>query len=38
MGITCMMINNQMVIYHCDIHTAIMCGIENRDMKPSEFD
>jgi hypothetical protein len=37
-GITCMIIDGQMVIYHCDIFNAIMCGIENRDQKLYEWD
>ena len=38
MGITCMMIDNKMIIYHCDIITAVNCAIENRNMKSYEFD
>lgn len=38
-GITCMMDENkQMIIYHCDIITAIKCATENRDIKQSEWD
>lgn len=37
-GITCIMRDNQMVIYHCDIVTALKCGIENRDMTLLEWD
>lgn len=38
MGITCMMIDNELVIYHCDIESALNCGIENRNLKTSEWD
>jgi hypothetical protein len=37
-GITCMMINDEMVIYHDDIFTALLCGLENRDMYYYEVD
>lgn len=37
-GNTCMRINNETVNYHCDVITALKCGIENRDMLPMEFD
>lgn len=39
MGNTCM-INEQdgTIIYHCDILKALSCGIEQRDLKPWEFD
>jgi hypothetical protein len=38
MGITCMMIDNELVIYHCDILTALRCGIEKRKMRSWEMD
>ena len=38
MGITCMQINNELVIYHCDIESALRCGIENRNLRSWEFD
>lgn len=37
-GITCMMINGELVIYHDDIFTALLCGLENRDMYSYEVD
>jgi len=38
-GITCMMNEEkQFIIYHCDILTALHCGLENRDIKVSEWD
>ena len=38
MGITCMRINNETVIYHCDIDKALRCGIENRNLRGWEWD
>ena len=39
MGITCMKNDaGEIVIYHCDILTALRCGLENRDMQPFEMD
>ena len=38
MGNTCMMINNELVNYHCDVEKAILCGIENRDLHWYEWD
>lgn len=38
MGITCMAIDGQAVIYHCDVAKAIICGIENRGLKVWEWD
>lgn len=37
-GVTCMVIDNEIVIYHCDILTALYCGLENRDMYSYEMD
>ena len=37
-GITCMSINGKLVIYHCDILNALICGIENRDQTVAEWD
>lgn len=39
-GITCMMNEetNELIIYHCDILTALHCGLENRDMYSHEWD
>lgn len=38
MGETCMMIDNEMVIYRCDIYNALLCGIQNRGLSITEFD
>jgi hypothetical protein len=38
LGITCMIIDEEMVIYHCDIENAILCGIENRQLRNYEWD
>ena len=38
MGNTCMVLDNEIVIYHCDILKALRCGIENRDLTWEEFD
>jgi len=38
MGITCSRIDGEILIYHCDIITALLCGIENRNMNMFEFD
>ncbi|NRB62855.1 MAG: hypothetical protein HRU40_07480 [Saprospiraceae bacterium] len=37
-GITCMMINDETVIYHCDIYKALRCGTENRNLRVWEWD
>lgn len=39
-GITCMMDEETkgFIIYHCDILTALYCGLENRDMTVAEWD
>jgi hypothetical protein len=37
-GITCMVKDSETIIYHCDIKHAILCGIENRDLKWYEWD
>ena len=37
-GITCMMVDNETVIYHCDIEKALCCGIENRNLRTWEWD
>lgn len=37
-GITCMMKEDEIIIYHCDIVKAIVCGIENRELSVTEFD
>lgn len=38
MGITCMLINDEIVTYHCDIEKALRCGIDNRDLRIWEWD
>jgi len=38
MGNTCMIIDDEIITYHCDMITALKCGIENRNMKWYEFD
>jgi len=37
-GITCKIINNETIIYHCDIEKALYCGVEKRDLTFSEWD
>ena len=37
-GITCMRIDNETVIYHCDVEKALNCGIENRSLYINEWD
>lgn len=37
-GITCMVIDDEIIIYHCDIITALRCGIEKREIRGYEFD
>ena len=37
-GNTCMMIDNETITYHCDLVTALCCGLENRNINSSEFD
>lgn len=39
MGNTCMVDKNDgLIIYHCDIVKAIICGLENRDLRFEEWD
>ena len=38
MGCTGMLIDGEFITYHCDIITALRCGIENRDMYFWEWD
>jgi hypothetical protein len=38
MGISCTRINNELIIYHQDVITALKCGIDGRNMYESEFD
>jgi hypothetical protein len=37
-GNTCMMRDEQIIIYHCDIYKALLCGIENRGLTQAEWD
>ena len=37
-GITCLIREEGFVIYHCDILSALRCGLENRDLKLEEWD
>jgi hypothetical protein len=39
-GVTCIIDQKtqEFIIYHCDILTAILCGLEDRDMYTSEWD
>lgn len=37
-GNTCMFIDGNIITYHTDLITALLCGIENRNMKNYEFD
>jgi hypothetical protein len=38
MGNTCIMKDNEIVQYHCDIEKAIICGIEKRNLRGYEWD
>lgn len=37
-GNTCMMREGNIITYHCDVLTALTCGLENRDINQFEFD
>lgn len=37
-GNTCMVENNKIINYHCDVLKAIRCGIEKRGLTFSEWD
>jgi len=37
-GITCVMRDGKLVIYHCDILRALHCGLENRNLTLLEWD
>jgi len=37
-GITCMMKDNEIIVYHKDIEKALLCGIEKRNLHVSEMD
>ena len=39
MGNTCMVSDDKEIInYHCDVYSAILCGVENRDQTLQEWD
>lgn len=38
MCITCTSVDNETVIFHCDIETALRCGLQDRGMTQTEFD
>jgi hypothetical protein len=35
---TCMMIDNEIITYHCDIEKALFCVVENRTENSFEWD
>ena len=37
-GITCIMSKDGLITFHCDVVTALRCGIENRNIEFSEWD
>jgi hypothetical protein len=37
-GNTCMVIKGEIIQYHCDIEKALYCGVENRNLRLSEWD
>ena len=37
-GVTCQMRGVEVIIYHCDILKAVICGVENRDLNGYEWD
>lgn len=37
-GITGMMIDDEIITYHCDIEKALYCGTENRGLRFYEWD
>lgn len=38
MGNTCMMNGKDIIMYHCDIYKALICGIEKRGLTQAEWD
>ena len=39
MGNTCMLSpEGQTIMYHCDIYKALICGLENRNLRVEEWD
>lgn len=37
-GNTCMIRDDKIITYHCDIYKALLCGIENRELTLGEWD
>ena len=37
-GTTCMMIDNEMITYHCDIENAIICGLKGTNIGGIKWD
>lgn len=37
-GNTCLLINNEIIYYRWDVEKAVICGIENRNLKVYEWD
>lgn len=37
-GITCMVREGNIITYHCDIISALKCGLENRNLTIDEWD
>lgn len=37
-GNTCPMVNGQIVNYRHDVYTALVCGLENRNLNTEEWD
>jgi len=35
---TCMMIDGDVLTYHCDVELAVRCCLENREKKANEWD
>jgi len=38
MGNTCVMYEGKFCMYHTDVYHALLCGIEGRDLKLTEWD
>jgi len=38
MGNTCMIIDEEIINYHCDVLSALRCGLENRNLRYYEWD
>lgn len=38
MGNTRVTVDNEIVMYHCDIEKALRCGVENRNLRSWEWD